>query len=179
MTIQEEAWIFFQVFLLAKQSKFEAITPPISCNSLDNQRSGYQQHEQLALQPLDPALKSDEEIMLEILDYCNPCEPGTRNQLGQCFIPRQKFEWVVNRHALNGWVFQNHFNCVSAAVAGAINTVKQTNRTKPLVSARDIDFAFLVHAEANFLSLYKQLIAQYPEIDFKPVWEYLVDIIFL
>ena len=98
--------------------------------------------------------------MMDILGHCNPCEPGTNNQFGNCFIPKNfnDYEWNININALNGWVFQNHFDCVISALTGAINTVYNFTREYPLLNSFDIRIWFIFYEISSFLKLFDELI---------------------
>lgn len=107
--------------------------------------------------------------------YCSPCKPGTTEIIGKCFLPNfDEFEWVVDKSALNGWVFQNHFDCVSAGIAGAINSVMGFNRENPLVSARDISSYISVQEEKKFYSIFDKINEENPQSDLSELVHFLV-----
>eukprot|EP01006_Ploeotia_vitrea_P050993 TRINITY_DN67517_c2_g14_i1.p1 TRINITY_DN67517_c2_g14~~TRINITY_DN67517_c2_g14_i1.p1 ORF type:complete len:433 (-),score=27.99 TRINITY_DN67517_c2_g14_i1:142-1440(-) len=136
-----------------------------SCNSWDTERSGYHQHEQL-----DAAqhLTADENTVMcdHIFPFADPCIPGTVESTGKVWIPNEEQEYTLSYPTLNGWLFQNHFDCAAASLAGAINAVHGFQRGWPLVVARDIAAVLKRQEQDNVMLHYNRLKEKNPTIDF-------------
>ena len=113
--------------------------------------------------------------MLKMLEYCNPPTYENKTQ-GRCFVPSpSEFEWFINRNTFNGWIFQNHFDCVAAATAGAINSALGLTRNSELfLSARDINFALQYHEKQAIEINYQLLKSEYPDEDFSELFRIAV-----
>ena len=117
--------------------------------------------------------------MLETLQYCNPPSYESTTA-GKCFLPAAgEFEWIVSRNSFNGWVFQNHFDCVAAATAGGINSALGLTRNKNLfVSPRDITFALQYFEKQSVERNYQLLKKEFPEAEFSDLFKIAVSIYF-
>lgn len=116
--------------------------------------------------------------MLELLDnFASPCKACTTVELGPAYIPANH-QYYVNVHALNGWIFQNHFDCLASAMVGGINTVYKVKRGNSLFTTKDIvQVLKMKHAEniSDYLTGY--CMKKYPKVNWQEVFTTLVIIV--
>lgn len=112
--------------------------------------------------------------MLNILtNFAHPCKACTNVRISETYIPTNHEYWV-NVQSLNGWVFQNHFDCVASAIAGGIHACMGINRGNSLFTTKDIVRAMeVIHCEEATKHL-KKLMKSHPKEDWDEIKKKIV-----
>ena len=116
-----------------------------------------------------PHEQSDKEIMQKINEYTVPCKLTTCIPTGKSYqLPEDISRWsaVVNRNALDGWIFQNHSDCAAAAFAGSLNALFKLKRSNDLIfTALDAHILFRSFSEVSLKEFYEAYASAFPKTD--------------
>ena len=83
--------------------------------------------------------------------------------------PLDEFAFYLNFHAINGWVFQNHSDCLASAIASGINAAYNRKRGNSLFTTKEIVNFMKRHAESALQDIFNHLITNFPLSDSFPL----------